>query len=261
VSILREAALKHAHAHEPGFRWRGREVSRLEGLSDAVFAFAITLLVISLEVPRDYHELVDAMRGFVAFIFSFTLLYRLWVTQYRFFRRYGLEDQTTIRLNGVLLFMVLFFVYPLKFLTYAVTRFVVEHGFGRLRPTAFNAVLHDPDGRLLVMFYFFGSAAVFATLGLMYRHAYRRRHALELTPHEAHRTREAYQRLFLGAAVATVGPLGALTLFTPYETVGAGDGRGVRRAGRGDGRAGMTATAAAPMRTAAVYDAERDSAA
>jgi len=28
------------------FRWRGGEISRLEGLSDAVFAFAVTLLVV-----------------------------------------------------------------------------------------------------------------------------------------------------------------------------------------------------------------------
>ena len=30
----------------------GREVSRLEGFSDAVFGFALTLLVVSLEVPE-----------------------------------------------------------------------------------------------------------------------------------------------------------------------------------------------------------------
>ncbi len=205
--------MRHGHGHEPGFEWRGREVSRLEGLSDAVFAFAITLLVISLEVPDTVHAMVVAMRGFVGFAFSFFLLYRLWVTQYRFFRRYGLEDATTIRLNGVLLFMVLFFVYPLKFLTARLTEWAAEHGWRELRPHYLHEVLGSGDGRALILFYFWGSAAVLGTLALMYRHAYSRRHALRLTPHEAHRTRTAYQRLFLGAAVGAVAPIGTLSVF------------------------------------------------
>jgi uncharacterized membrane protein len=217
VSGLRDIATKHRHGHEPGFHWRGREVSRLEGLSDAVFAFAITLLVISLEVPSDVHEMVASMRGFVPFVFSFFVLYRLWVTQYRFFRRYGLEDATTIRLNGVLLFMVLFFVYPLKFLTSRIAEWVMSGE--RMRPTHAASLLADPDVRALVLYYFLGVAAVFITLGLMYRHAYRRRHALQLTPHEVHRTQESYRRLFLSAAMGAIGPIAVLNLGGPHATL------------------------------------------
>ena len=95
---------------------RHREVSRVEGFSDAVFAFAITLLVVSLEVPRTFDELVHVMRGFPAFAVSFVLLFQIWRRHYLFFRSYDLEDGTVVVLTGALLFVVLFYVYPLKFL-------------------------------------------------------------------------------------------------------------------------------------------------
>src|SRR6516165_7522767 len=92
-----------------------REVSRVEGFSDAVFAFAITLLVVSLEVPKTFHELIATVRGFPAFAVCFALLFQVWWRHYRFFRSYDLEDAYVIVWTGVLLFVVLFYVYPLKF--------------------------------------------------------------------------------------------------------------------------------------------------
>ena len=98
------------------FRLRGEGVSRIEGLSDTVFGFAITLLVVSLEVPKTSADLLETMLGTIPFVGSFTLLFLLWRAQFDFFRRFGLEDRTTIRLTGLLLMGVLFAVYPVKFL-------------------------------------------------------------------------------------------------------------------------------------------------
>ncbi len=98
------------------FRFRGHEVRRIEAFSDAVFAFAVTLLIVSLEVPKNFEELMITMRGFFAFGVSFVLLMMIWYEQNIFFRRYGLDDFTTTVLNCTLIFLVLFYVYPLKFL-------------------------------------------------------------------------------------------------------------------------------------------------
>ena len=59
-------------------RWRGHEVSRLEGFSYTVFAFALTLLVVALEVPHNYEKLIHLMMGFPSFACCFTLLIWIW---------------------------------------------------------------------------------------------------------------------------------------------------------------------------------------
>ena len=168
-----------------------REVSRIEGLSDGVFAFAITLLVVSLEVPKSFTELLHVMQAFPAFAVSFALLFQIWWRQYRFFRRYDLEDTTIIVLTAVLLFVVLFFVYPLKFLWSLLFSPLSGAGTGEERITL---------AQLPTLFYVYG-AGVVATYGLlaaMYAHASRA--TLELTQVELLEAREdVYRNLGLSA--------------------------------------------------------------
>ena len=84
-------------AAKQNFRWRGKEVSRVEGFTDAVFAFAVTLLVVALEVPHTFEGLMDVVRGFPAFVICFTLLMMFWNAHYRYHRRYGLEERIHAR--------------------------------------------------------------------------------------------------------------------------------------------------------------------
>ena len=114
--MIRELAGHQLVPPEKNFRWRGGEITRLEGFTDAVFAFAVTLLVVSLEVPHTFDELITAMKGFAAFAICFAVLVQVWYYHYIFSRRYGLQTTYTIILNAVLIFVVLFYVYPLKFL-------------------------------------------------------------------------------------------------------------------------------------------------
>lgn len=166
------------------FRWRGgTEISRLEGFADAVFAFAVTLLVVSLEVPRTYAELVHVLQGFLAFAICFVLLFAIWYQHYVFFRRYGLEDLTVITLNGALIFVVLFYVYPLKFLFTV----LVDQLLGR----PVSAVTTSAEMAHLLLLFSAGYVAVFTIFALLFGHAFRRRRDLDLNEIEVLDTRES----------------------------------------------------------------------
>ena len=182
-----------------GFRPRGTEHTRIELFSDAVFAFALTLLVVSLEVPRTFHDLMQSMQGFVAFAVCFAVLMQIWFKHYGYFRRYGLQDMTTRVLNSVLLFIVLFYVYPLKFLW--------THLLG-----GGGQDFNQAEGRMLLVVYGLGGAAVFLIFVLLYRHAWRLRDDLDLNPLERYDTRAAIVENLLTAAVPMLSVLLALVL-------------------------------------------------
>jgi uncharacterized membrane protein len=189
------------------FAGRRHEVSRLEGFSDAVFAFAVTLLVVSLEVPRTFDELWTAMSGFFTFAICFALLFQVWWRHHAYFRRYGLEDATTKVLTGVLLFVVLFYVYPLKFLWTLVVRGILfRDETVRLADGHVVPMILDYQVPRLFEVYGLGAAAVFGVFVALYLHAYRRRDALGLTAYERLETRLS---VLSNAGVASVGLLSA----------------------------------------------------
>lgn len=190
-------------AGERDFRWRwDGESSRIEGLSDGVFGFAVTLLVISLEVPKTFDDLLALMRGLVPFAASFAILIWIWYQQYRFFRRYALQDVPSVCLNALLLFVVIAYVYPLKFLFtllfMRVTRQPVTADVGGV----VVPMIRSAQNQQLMIIYGLGYLAIFAVFMLLYLHAYRRRTMLELTPRETFTTRIAVEENALQVLIA-----------------------------------------------------------
>jgi uncharacterized membrane protein len=182
---MRRHLAQQGFGADRGFRWRGGEISRLEGLSDAVFAFAVTLLVVSLEVPETFNEHLRVLRGFFAFAVCFSILFWVWYDHYRFFRRYGLADGVTTTLTGALLFIVLFYVYPMKFLF----TMLFDQLFG---DTTVQAI-QPRQAPLLMTVYGAGFIAVQVVFVLLYLRAYRLADTLELDAYELLTTRAEIQ--------------------------------------------------------------------
>jgi hypothetical protein len=188
----------YGHIEKDGFRLRGTAPSRIDSFSDVVFGFALTLIVVSSEVPRTYDQFHQILLGLYPFAICFGIFFSVWHAHYRFFRRYGVHDNATIWINCVLLFTVMFYVYPLKFL------FTIALDNS-------TPVFSSPyQSRELIIVYGAGFTAIYFSLAALYWNAWRQRRPLDLSPLETTLTL-AYFSDFIG-----VGSFGLLCCLLSY---------------------------------------------
>jgi uncharacterized membrane protein len=178
---------------------RGRDVSRIEGFSDAVFGFALTLLVVSLEVPASFADLQRILIGFPAFAVTFVVICWIWYEHYLLFRRYALEDGITVVLNCLLLFIVVFYAYPLKFMF---TRLVGGSMLGA--GPGIGDGMSPENARMLMAVYSGGFVALFGTFMLLHWNAYRQRVALGLDTLAVYDARASIMRHGVSVAIGLV---------------------------------------------------------
>jgi uncharacterized membrane protein len=93
-------------------------IGRILALSDGVFAIAITLLILEIAVPATTGDngLPKALLGlwprYLAYLLSFLVIARFWVTHRLAFRLIARDDATPVWLNLLLLMFVAFLPFP-----------------------------------------------------------------------------------------------------------------------------------------------------
>ena len=163
------------------FRMRGLEMTRIETFTDAAFAFAVTMLVISIDrVPTSLDELSLVLRDIPAFAISFALLALFWRGHHTWSRRYGLEDETSLVLSLVLVFLLLCYVYPLRFLFGVYMHWITD---GWASPGS-SSIESDADLDRIFVIYGAGYVAMSGCIWALNLHAWRLRDALRLDERE-----------------------------------------------------------------------------
>ncbi len=205
-----------------GFHYRGLTSSRLENLTDAIFGFAITLLVIASQVPKTYVELQVSMYSFMGFIFCIMLLLGLWNNHNNFFLHFGLQDSTTKILNFLFLFVLLFYVYPLKYLfsflgtaVYAQIKLAMgdnSEALSQVIADINQAQLNSVQWVDIMIRFGLGLFLMYFLLLLMHVNAYRKREYLKLSLKEQYITRTFIQAYGILLGVCTLS-MGIVSLF------------------------------------------------
>ena len=96
--------------------------SRLEAFSDGVFAIAVTLLVLQIEIPGAggdlAHEVGQLWPSFASYVVSFFTIGIIWVNHHTIIRRIAQVDRTLLFLNLNLLLWVAFIPWPTALLAH-----------------------------------------------------------------------------------------------------------------------------------------------
>src|SRR5215472_11916922 len=94
--------------------------ARLESFSDGVFAFAITLLVLGVQVPElntvDDQQLreglLQALQQLLPYVTSFATIGIIWLNHHAMFHAVERVDHPVLVLNLLLLFVISFIPFP-----------------------------------------------------------------------------------------------------------------------------------------------------
>ena len=105
-----------------GNRW---DTGRTESFSDGVFAFAITLLVLDIQVPASefnhlWRGIADQWPSFLGYATSFLTVGGIWLVHQGIFRRLQYASRRVMQVNLLLLMAVAFLPFPTRLVAEAI---------------------------------------------------------------------------------------------------------------------------------------------
>lgn len=215
--MIREALQNRLVGLNPHFRYRGLEPGRLENFSDAVFALAITLLMISTSPPANFQQIKRFTYDLLPFLTCITLIILIWHEHFVFFLRYGLRNARMVFWNTLFLVIILFYVYPLKFLTKILLLFPVALLVDdQLLLNELKGMINGKDMAHLMVIYGVGAASVFLVLMMMYRYALQRADDLDLNEIERFDTRTSMKSNLYMALIPLLSAILALLFWNSW---------------------------------------------
>lgn len=171
---MADAGSRSTHVHDR--KQEEVEFSRVVAFSDGVFAIAITLIVLGLDVPPHVDDLGAVLRDrgdeFYAYALSFAVLGSLWLSHHRFYGGLARFDGRLIALNLVYL------------------------AFVALVPFTSELLGNYSDDRSAVVIYAIGMAAISVTFAIQIRYAFRHKLVREEV--------QAYERRYAGPATFVI---------------------------------------------------------
>jgi hypothetical protein len=187
--------------HDPNFHWRGEAVTRIENLSDIAFAVALGMIITGVDSPRTVEELIAFLAFGIPAAACFSVLLGIWTAHYTFFRRYGVADKTIIFLNALLIFLILYMAYPLRFAFDSLFAWVLGMITGdQSRNIEIGVMSFKISGQIIALFAtIYGLAHML--IALMYSHVIRKRDVLALSPYELSLTRQDHLSKWLQAGL------------------------------------------------------------
>jgi uncharacterized membrane protein len=183
----------------PLFQYRGENPDRLDGLTDAVFGIAITLLIFNLANPNSFGDMVTFTKTLPAFLVSIAFLTLIWREHVKFSLLYGLKDSVIISLNILFIALVIFYVYPLRFWTLFLTNLIFQ--------TDLQLQINGNQVPDLMIFYGFVAFGIYFTMLLLYIRVFKIRHKLSLNSKEVIHTRMHLWRMAIMCGVPIISIL------------------------------------------------------